>query len=91
MTTLRTLLLLLVVVEPQQLLAHIFPPGSRMSTDWAEWQHHCRFVLVGDTVTSRASNEGYPKVPKDFTITEKAPTRAWGLLLVESSYYHFNI
>ena len=22
----------------------------------------------------RASNEGYPKVPEDFTITEKAPT-----------------
>ena len=73
MTTLRTLLLLLLlllVVEPQQLLTHIFPPGSRMSTAWAEWQHHCRFVLLGDTVTSRASNEGYPKVPEEFTITE---------------------
>ena len=23
---------------------------------------------------TRASNEGYPKVPEDFTITEKAPT-----------------
>ena len=27
-------------------------------------------------VSSRASNEGYPKVPKDFTSTEEAPTRA---------------
>ena len=26
-------------------------------------------------LTARASNEGYPKVRKDFTITEKAPTR----------------
>ena len=25
----------------------------------------------------RACNEGYPKVPKDFTITENAPTRAF--------------
>ena len=25
---------------------------------------------------TRASNEGYPKVTEDFTITEKAPTRA---------------
>ena len=35
----------------------------------------------GDLVTlvstyTPASNEGYPKVPKDFIITEKAPTRA---------------
>ena len=26
-------------------------------------------------VRTRASNEGYLKVPEDFTITEKAPTR----------------
>ena len=29
---------------------------------------------------ARASNEGYPKVHKDFTITEKAPTRAFSQL-----------
>ena len=28
----------------------------------------------------RASNEGYPKVPEDFTITEKASTRAFSWL-----------
>ena len=27
-----------------------------------------------DSLAIRASNEGYPKVPEDFTITEKAPT-----------------
>ena len=26
---------------------------------------------------TRASNDGYPKVPKDFTIMEKAPTRTF--------------
>ena len=30
----------------------------------------------------RASNEGYPKVPEDFTITEKASTRAFAQLKV---------
>ena len=29
---------------------------------------------------TRASNEGYPKVCEDFTITEKAPTRAFSWL-----------
>ena len=29
------------------------------------------------TVCTRASNEGYPKVPNDFTIMENAPTRAF--------------
>ena len=36
-------------------------------------------VLANTTpapVASRASNEGYPKVPEDFTIKEKAPSGA---------------
>ena len=33
-----------------------------------------RQVPQGD----RASNEGYPKIPEDFTIMEKAPTRRKG-------------
>ena len=28
-------------------------------------------------ISSRASNEGYPEVREDFTITEKAPTSAF--------------
>ena len=32
-------------------------------------------AVLGNNITTRASNEGYPKVPDDFTITEKAPTR----------------
>ena len=32
-------------------------------------------------VRTRASNEDYPKVPEDFTITEKAPTRAFRYLI----------
>ena len=41
----------------------------------------------------RASNEGYPKVREDFTITEKAPTRAFSWLkakvLVLSHLRHY--
>ena len=33
-------------------------------------------LTVLNTVSSTARNEGYPKVREDFTITEKAPTRA---------------
>ena len=29
---------------------------------------------------AKASNEGYPEVPEDFTITEKAPTRVFSWL-----------
>ena len=45
-------------------------------------------ILVLDIelrVASRARNEGYQKVHKDITITEK------GLLLVERAYWHFHI
>ena len=41
--------------------------------------------------SARASNEGYPKVPKGFTITEKAPTRvivrAFSLIMKPSTKY----
>ena len=36
-----------------------------------------------------ASNEGYPKNPEDFTITEKAPTRAFSWLKVATSVFTF--
>ena len=32
-------------------------------------------AVLGSNITTRALNEGYPKVPDDFTITEKSPTR----------------
>ena len=41
------------------------------------------------TVASRASNEGYPKVPKEFTITEKAPTRAFSWLKAATTTFKF--
>ena len=46
--------------------------------------HHCygtsgrsRAPLRKSTVNNRASNEGYPKIRKSFTITEMAPTSFW--------------
>ena len=45
-------------------------------------RHH---VQCYDNTTSRASNEGYPRVPEDFIITEKAPTR----LKVSTSAFSF--
>ena len=33
--------------------------------------------VLGNNVDNRASNEGYPKVPEDFTITETATTSAF--------------
>ena len=47
-------------------------------------------VLANTTpapVASRASNEGYPKVPKDFTITEKAPTTTRALYWLKAPSY----
>ena len=35
-------------------------------------------VEMGRCLKARASNEGYPKVPEDFTITEKVPVEAHG-------------
>ena len=38
---------------------------------------------------TRASNEGYPKVPEDVTITEMASTRAFSWLKVPTSAFTF--
>ena len=40
-------------------------------------------------VDTSASNEGYPKVPEDFTIKEKAPTRAFSWLKAATSAFTF--
>ena len=40
---------------------------------------------------TRASNEGQTKVRKDFTIMEKAPTRAFAWLKVPTSTLRFHI
>ena len=48
-----------------------------------------RACTDADTVSTRASNEGYPMVPEDFTITEKAPPRAFALLKAPTSAFTF--
>ena len=40
-------------------------------------------------LVTRASNEGYPKAREDFTITEKAPTRAFSRLKALPSIFTF--
>ena len=40
-------------------------------------------------INIRASNEGYPNVREDFTITEKAPTRAFSWLKAPTSAFTF--
>ena len=49
-----------------QLRSWVEPPPSSLLT-----------ASAPGTVSVRVWNEGYPKVPEDFTITEKAPTRAF--------------
>ena len=44
-------------------------------------------AVLGSNITTRASNKGYPKIPDDFTITEKAPTRAFSWLKVPTSAF----
>ena len=39
--------------------------------------------------TRRASNDGYPKFHEDFTIMEKAPTRAFSYLKAPTSAFTF--
>ena len=41
------------------------------------------------TLTIKAYNEGYPKVPGDFRITEKAATRAFSWLKAPTSAFTF--
>ena len=43
-------------------------------------------ILRGHRSIAGASNEGYPKVREDFTITEKAPNRAFSWL---KACFHF--
>ena len=38
-------------------------------------------------VACRASNEAYPKVPKDFEITEKAPTKTFPVIVKSSGTF----
>ena len=52
--------------------ANILPRASVTAHDTSVWR--------------RASNEGYPKVPEYFTITEKAPTRAFSWLKVPTTF-----
>ena len=48
-----------------------------------------RACTDADTVSTRASNEGYPMVPEDFTITEKAPPGAFSWLKVLINAFTF--
>ena len=41
--------------------------------------------VLGNNVDNRASNEGYPKVPKDFTITIVGPFGNLRITFVSSS------
>ena len=44
---------------------------------------------VGTTGLCEHRNEGYPNVPEDFTITEKAPSRAFSWLKAPTSIFTF--
>ena len=46
-------------------------------------------TFIGGTQLCRASNEGYPEARDDFTITEKAPTRAFSWLKAPTSAFTF--
>ena len=43
--------------------------------------------ILQQLLANRASNEGYPKVREDFTITEEAPTRAFSWLKAPTSAF----
>ena len=56
---------------------------SPSSQSWVRGPaQHCSICI-------RASNEGFPKVPKIFTITEKVPTRAFFWLKAPTSAFTF--
>ena len=44
---------------------------------------------ISETQDTSAWNEVYPNVPEDFTITEKAPTRAFSWLKAPTSAFTF--
>ena len=56
---------------------HHTGPACQLRWGWGDWRPAERPQLV--VVAGRASNEDYPKVPEDFTITGKTPTRAFTL------------
>ena len=64
----------------------IFPIDRRYipsikELQWSPWPWPC--------TAASAWNEGYPNVPEDFTITEKAPTRAFSWLKAPTSAFTF--
>ena len=44
---------------------------------------------ISETQDTSAWNEGYPNVPEEFTITEKAPTRAFSWLKAPTTAFTF--
>ena len=66
---------------------HVAGLGTMLPNQWC--QHRACRACRSDGVGLRASNEGYPKVPEDFTITEKAPTRALSWLNAPTSAFTF--
>ena len=52
-------------------------------------EHHPTSSVATGAEQHRASNEGYPKVHEDFTITEKAPNRAFSWLKASTSAFTF--
>ena len=66
---------------------------TRLSTSTVRSAQMCRSEENGSTwgwrEISRASNEGQTKVRKDFTITEKAPTRAFSWLKAPTRAFTF--
>ena len=73
----------------------IIPP---IFVRWCNYVHDCDFVfwsvfmnvmLSDNYISFSAWNEGYPNVPEDFTITEKAPTRAFSWLKAATTAFTF--
>ena len=54
-----------------------------------EWTRQTVVQPSPAALTNRASNEGYPEVREDFTITEKAPTRAYSWLKAATTAFTF--
>ena len=61
--------------------------GGSVGISWL-WADLWSGVTATDLYTT-AWNEGYPNVPKDFTITEKASTRAFSWLKVATTAFTF--
>ena len=69
-----------IVTESRDVAPEQWPAAPRIRRHCG---HHCYGTSgrsrapLRSTVNNRASNEGYPKIRKSFTITEMAPTRIW--------------